>query len=192
MAQLNLGAIRLILLLLPLFLIHSSHGAVLNNPAIVERQFRGGDFQRGGGNQQAGGNQGGNQGGGNQRGGNNQIWLTYDQWNALNIQNSYRQGRNLRPLVWDRILQQDAQNWANHLAYIDQMVHASPQQRGSEGENLAWIRYAVQSHNDPIEYKLIPDFPLSQWRQQSTECFGKHVDGRIQGLLGPNHPKWKL
>ncbi|ETS73111.1 hypothetical protein PFICI_15286 [Pestalotiopsis fici W106-1] len=136
MAQLSLGAVRLILLLLPFLLIHSSHGAVLNKPAIVERQFRGGDFQRGGGNQ--GGNQrGGNQGGGNSRGGNNQIWLTYDQWNALNIQNSYRRGRNLRPLVWDRILQQDAQNWANHLAYIDQMVHST--RRGSEGENLAWI-----------------------------------------------------
>ncbi|KAF2993559.1 hypothetical protein E8E14_001925 [Neopestalotiopsis sp. 37M] len=163
MAQLNLGAIRLIILLLPFFLIHSGHAAVLNKPAVVERQFRGGDFQRGG-NNQGGNKQGSNsQGGGNSRGGNNQIWLTYDQWNALNIQNNYRRGRNLRPLVWDRILQQDAQNWANHLAYIDQMVHSS--RRGSEGENLAWI----SGGSNPMSVAA------SMWMAESKNYWGQII-----------------
>ncbi|KAH8196925.1 hypothetical protein TruAng_008911 [Truncatella angustata] len=100
-------------MLLPLFLLPSIflvQGAVINVPDDVKRDVHELDAR---------------------------TWLTYDQWNAMNIQNNYRRGRNLRPLVWDTVLQRDAQNWAYHLAFIDQMVHS--QNRGSEGENLAWI-----------------------------------------------------
>lgn len=40
-------------------------------------------------------------------------------------------------LTWDNNLGNDAQNWANHLASIDDLEHSSNESRPNEGENIS-------------------------------------------------------
>ncbi|KAK9419694.1 putative CAP domain-containing protein [Seiridium unicorne] len=150
-------ACRLIqFILFSLFLIPSSicvHGATINAPAIAERRAH----------EVA-----------------SRYSLTYDQWNALNIHNGWRRGRNLRPLVWDSVLQQDAQNWANHLAYIDRMVHSN--QRGSEGENLAWI----SGGGNPLTIST------NMWMAESKSYWGQIIpSGNFEGYGHYTQAMWR-
>lgn len=55
---------------------------------------------------------------------------------ALAINNKARAEKHLNPLQWDDKLASDAQQWANHLAQTQQMVHSSGDQRPGQGENL--------------------------------------------------------
>jgi uncharacterized protein YkwD len=40
-------------------------------------------------------------------------------------------------LTWDDTLANNAQEWANHLASIDDLEHSGPEQRPNQGENLS-------------------------------------------------------
>lgn len=69
------------------------------------------------------------------------VQLSGDQEGALKVHNDGRAAKGLAPLAWDDELTQHAQQWADHLAQIDQMEHSTGDQRPNEGENLAWAWY---------------------------------------------------
>ena len=56
---------------------------------------------------------------------------------VLAVHNAERAEVGVAPLTWSDSLAQDAQAWANHLADIDQLVHAGSDTNANEGENLA-------------------------------------------------------
>lgn len=56
---------------------------------------------------------------------------------VLAVHNTERAAVGVAPLTWSDSLAGDAQVWANHLADIDQLVHAGGDTNPNEGENLA-------------------------------------------------------
>ena len=56
---------------------------------------------------------------------------------VLAVHNSERVLVGVPALTWSNSLAADAQAWADHLADIDQMVHAGSDTNPNEGENLA-------------------------------------------------------
>jgi uncharacterized protein YkwD len=59
-----------------------------------------------------------------------------DQSSALNIHNTARHSKNLKPLKWDQGLSNAATQWAQHLAKEGKFYHS---QGSGQGENLFWI-----------------------------------------------------
>ncbi|KAH6654825.1 CAP domain-containing protein, partial [Truncatella angustata] len=64
--------------------------------------------------------------------------LSSDQATTLKTQNDQRLTKELKSLIWDDNLAADAQQWANHLASIDSLMHSTSDQRANQGENLAY------------------------------------------------------
>ncbi|KAH6638523.1 CAP domain-containing protein [Truncatella angustata] len=64
--------------------------------------------------------------------------LTLDQAVAVKVQNNQRLTKNLKSLIWDDALAANAQQWANYLASINNLMHSTSDQRPNQGENLAY------------------------------------------------------
>ena len=91
------------------------------------------------------------------------MTMNDDQNAALKVHNDARGSKGLRPLSWDQGLANSAQDWADHLAEIGQMVHSGAD---GVGENLFgvsppqadilrrgaqdWIEESVNYHGEKI------------------------------------------
>jgi uncharacterized protein YkwD len=63
--------------------------------------------------------------------------LSGDQQKALDMHNSKRKAKGLKPLAWDANLAAQATKYAQHLAKLSKMQHSTGDQRPNQGENLA-------------------------------------------------------
>jgi len=70
---------------------------------------------------------------------------------GLDIHNNERKLHGVPALQWDADLAHKAQDWANHLAQIQQMVHSDGSQRPGQGENLFSGWTSAGPYKDPLK-----------------------------------------
>ncbi|KAI0154443.1 glycoside hydrolase family 128 protein [Xylariaceae sp. FL1272] len=101
--------------------------------------------------------------------------LAPDQQKALDVHNNGRKGKNLKPLVWDSNLANNAEVYAKHLAQIGKLEHSSGDQRPNQGENLAW---ASASNGTPLQ------MAANMWMGEAKNYHGEPIGQGDFGSYG--------